>query len=83
MELLGYSMAMAEERKACPMDDIVTKLVTAESDGSLTTDEFGFFVIMLSVAGNETTRNSIAHGMNAFAAATGTRRMNPRSRRSK
>ncbi len=66
MELLGYSMAMAEERKACPMDDIVTKLVNAESEGNLSTDEFGFFVIMLSVAGNETTRNSISHGMNAF-----------------
>ena len=66
MELFGYSMAMAEERKACPMDDIVTKLVNAEVDGNLSSDEFGFFVIMLSVAGNETTRNSISHGMNAF-----------------
>jgi cholest-4-en-3-one 26-monooxygenase len=67
MEVLGYSMAMAEERKACPMDDIVTKLVHAEVDGGhLTSDEFGFFVILLAVAGNETTRNSISHGMLAF-----------------
>lgn len=67
MEILGYSMAMAEERKACPMDDIVTKLVHAEVDGGhLSADEFGFFVIILAVAGNETTRNSISHGMNAF-----------------
>ena len=29
-------------------------------------DEFGYFVIMLTVAGNETTRNAITHGMNAF-----------------
>jgi cholest-4-en-3-one 26-monooxygenase len=33
VELLGYSMAMAEERKRCPMDDIVTKLVQADVDG--------------------------------------------------
>ncbi|MDT5321226.1 MAG: cholest-4-en-3-one 26-monooxygenase, partial [Mycobacterium sp.] len=33
----------------------------------LSDDEFGFFVIMLAVAGNETTRNSITHGMIAFA----------------
>jgi len=66
-ELLGYSMIMAADRRACPRDDIVTKLVNAEVDGShLTEDEFGFFVILLSVAGNETTRNAISHGMLAF-----------------
>ena len=66
-ELVGYSMAMAEERKKCPMDDIVTKLVSAEVDGeALSDDEFGFFVILLAVAGNETTRNAISHGMLAF-----------------
>ncbi len=45
----------------------MTKLVTADIDGSeLTSDEFGFFTLMLSVAGNETTRNAITHGMIAF-----------------
>jgi cholest-4-en-3-one 26-monooxygenase len=66
-EILGYSMLMAEDRRACPRDDIVTKLVSAQVDGDeLTSDEFGFFVILLSVAGNETTRNAISHGMLAF-----------------
>ena len=66
-ELLGYSMALAQERAQCPMDDIVTKLVHAEVDGGhLSSDEFGFFVLLLAVAGNETTRNSITHGMIAF-----------------
>jgi len=66
-EILGYSLAMAEERRACPRDDIVTKLISAEIDGHhLSDDEFGFFVLMLAVAGNETTRNAIAHGMLAF-----------------
>jgi cholest-4-en-3-one 26-monooxygenase len=66
-ELVGYAMAMAEERRGCPRDDIVTKLVHAQVDGGqLSTDEFGFFVILLAVAGNETTRNAISHGMLAF-----------------
>ena len=58
---------MAEDRRACPRDDIVTKLVHAQLDGDeLTSDEFGFFMILLAVAGNETTRNAISHGMLAF-----------------
>ena len=66
-ELLGYSMNMAEQRRGCPMDDIVTKLVQADVDGhALTDDEFGFFVLLLAVAGNETTRNAITHGMRAL-----------------
>jgi cholest-4-en-3-one 26-monooxygenase len=66
-ELVGYSMLMAEDRRQCPRDDIVTKLVNAQIDGGqLSSDEFGFFVILMSVAGNETTRNAISHGMNAF-----------------
>jgi cholest-4-en-3-one 26-monooxygenase len=66
-EILGYSMLMAEDRRACPREDIVSKLVSAQVDGDeLTSDEFGFFVILLAVAGNETTRNAISHGMLAF-----------------
>jgi Cytochrome P450 len=33
IEILGYSMTMAEERRGCPRDDIVTKLISAEIDG--------------------------------------------------
>src|SRR3984957_20206982 len=67
MELLAYAMEMAEDRAANPRDDIVTKLVNAEIDGEqLSPDEFGYFVLMLAVAGNETTRNAITHGMKAF-----------------
>jgi len=68
MELIVYAMAMADERGKNPTDDIVTTLIEADLDGEkLTDDEFGFFVIMLAVAGNETTRNSITHGMIAFS----------------
>jgi cholest-4-en-3-one 26-monooxygenase len=68
--LLGYAYAMAEDRRKNPQDDIVTMLVRAavqEDAGDPMTDaEFGFFVMLLAVAGNETTRNAITHGMNGF-----------------
>lgn len=69
-ELMGYAYSMAEQRRKCPADDIVTRLVQADlGDGageSITEVEFAFFVILLAVAGNETTRNAMTHGMNAF-----------------
>lgn len=66
MEVIAYAMNMAADRKQCPAKDIVTTLVAAEDEGNLNSDEFGFFVLMLAVAGNETTRNAITHGMHAF-----------------
>ncbi|MFF3464734.1 cytochrome P450 [Streptomyces sp. NPDC002619] len=65
-EIIAYAMNMAADRKQCPAQDIVTTLVAAEDEGNLNSDEFGFFVLMLAVAGNETTRNAITHGMHAF-----------------
>ncbi len=66
-EVLGYAYQMADARRTCPADDIVTTLVQADIDGdSLSPEEFGFFVLILAVAGNETTRNAITHGMIAF-----------------
>ena len=65
-EILGYAVAIGEERRACPADDIITKLVSASTDETLSSEEFAWFVLMLAVAGNETTRNAISHGMHAF-----------------
>jgi len=68
VEVLMYAMQMAALKAKEPGDDIVTALINADVNGEkLTDDEFGFFVLMLAVAGNETTRNSITHGMIAFA----------------
>ncbi|WP_125264041.1 cytochrome P450 [Streptomyces alboflavus] len=66
MEIVAYAMNLAAARKECPAKDIVSQLVAAEDEGNLSSDEFGFFVILLAVAGNETTRNAITHGMHAF-----------------
>lgn len=65
-ELISYAMNMAADRKQCPAKDIVSTLVAAEDQGNLASDEFGFFVLLLAVAGNETTRNAITHGMHAL-----------------
>ncbi|MDH6196099.1 cholest-4-en-3-one 26-monooxygenase [Mycobacterium frederiksbergense] len=69
-ELMGYAYNMAEQRRNCPADDIVTRLVQADANEeggeAITEVEFAFFVILLAVAGNETTRNAMTHGMNAF-----------------
>jgi len=67
-ELIQYAMKMADIKSKDPGEDIVTALIEADIEGEkLSDDEFGFFVVMLAVAGNETTRNSITHGMIAFA----------------
>ncbi|MGV0645336.1 cytochrome P450 [Mycolicibacterium sp. XJ879] len=66
-ELIMYGMKLAAERADQPGEDLVTKLVQADVEGhKLSDDELGFFVILLAVAGNETTRNSITQGMMAF-----------------
>lgn len=65
--LLGYAYMMAEDRRKRPADDIVTRLVHADMDGDWMTElEFGYFVIILAVAGNDTSRNATAWGLNGF-----------------
>jgi cholest-4-en-3-one 26-monooxygenase len=67
VELMGYSYVLAEQRKTRPADDIITRLVTAGEDGDqLTEMEFGYFILLLVTAGNETTRNATAIGMQAM-----------------
>jgi cytochrome P450 len=62
--LLGPALELAEARRADPQDDLMTNLVQAEVDGQRLTDaEIGAFFVLLSVAGNDTTRNTIAHSM--------------------
>ena len=67
LEMFMYAQQLAEQRRADPRDDIVTTLLQAEVDGDTLSElDFNLFFMLLSVAGNETTRNAIAHGMNAF-----------------
>jgi cytochrome P450 len=67
IELKEIGVETARERQKRPRDDIVSALVNANVDGEhLTPDELAAFFILLSSAGNETTRTAIAHGMYAF-----------------
>jgi cytochrome P450 len=58
--LLTLGLELAEQRRAHPESDLMTQLVQAEVDGRrLTDDELGAFFVLLSVAGNDTTRNTM------------------------
>ena len=64
LEVFRYAEELALERRANPRDDIVTTLLTAEPDGEPLTDlEFKNFFTLMMVAGNETTRHTISHGL--------------------
>ena len=66
-EMYAYANQLALERRDHPRDDLVSVLMTAEVDGERLTElEFDLFFILLSVAGNETTRNLISGGMLAL-----------------
>ena len=66
-QLLEYAQKLAADREENPQDDLITKLIQADIDGEqLSADDFGWFVILLAVAGNETTRNATTHGMIAM-----------------
>ncbi|WP_051063063.1 cytochrome P450 [Ilumatobacter nonamiensis] len=67
LEMFTYAQALGEDRRANPQDDITSVMMAAEVDGDqLTPQEFGSFFILLVVAGNETTRTAISHGMKAL-----------------
>jgi cytochrome P450 len=62
--MFQYAQALGEDRLATPRDDVTSAMMHAEVDGErLTAAEFGSFFILIVVAGNETTRNAITHGM--------------------
>jgi len=64
LSMFNYAQALGEDRIKNPVDDITSVMMNAEVDGQrLTSQEFGSFFILLVVAGNETTRNAISHGM--------------------
>ena len=64
MGMFAYAQALGEDRRAHPTDDLTSAMMNAEVEGEqLTPAEFGSFFILLVVAGNETTRNAITHGM--------------------
>jgi cholest-4-en-3-one 26-monooxygenase len=67
VEMFMYANELAAQRREEPRDDIITALLDAEVDGDrLSEMDFNLFFLLIAVAGNETTRNSISHGIKAF-----------------
>ena len=68
IDIGAYATALAEDRRTTPRDDLTTALLAAEVDGDrLTSADIASFFILLAVAGNETTRNAISHGVLALS----------------
>jgi cytochrome P450 family 142 subfamily A polypeptide 1 len=57
---------LLEQRRAAPKDDLISVLLSTSDAGALTNDELLWFLVLLLVAGNETTRNALSGGMLAL-----------------
>ncbi|WP_049573644.1 cytochrome P450 [Nonomuraea sp. SBT364] len=74
MELQQLVQDLAAHRADHPTGDLTSSLVNANIDGEqLTLQELGSFFILLVVAGNETTRNAISHGLRLLTTNPGQR----------
>ena len=63
-ELAELVSELCRQRRASPTGDLVTALAAAEVEGERLTDaEIASFFVLLSVAGNETTRNALSHAL--------------------
>jgi cytochrome P450 len=65
--LTSFAKELADHRERNPGEDLMTALVQAEVDGeTLTHDEIAAFFVLLSVAGNDTTRHTTSHALRAL-----------------
>ena len=62
-EMAAYIRQMYADRADNPRDDMASVLVENVQRGELSPEEYGGYVALLFVAGNETTRNNISHGL--------------------
>jgi cytochrome P450 len=65
-EMADYLERVADERRAAPRDDLISILVQAEEGEALDTGEVLSFIVLLLVAGNETTTNLIGNATKAL-----------------
>ena len=62
-EMMQYAFDMLAERRETPTDDLASVLAERLDKGELSAEEYAGYVMLLFVAGNETTRNNISHGV--------------------
>ncbi|WP_424529904.1 cytochrome P450 [Sphaerisporangium viridialbum] len=72
-ELSSLARRLGRERRGNPTGDLTSMLVNGEEH--LTSQELGSFFILLVVAGSETTRNAISHGLKLFTDNPGQREL--------
>jgi cytochrome P450 len=65
-DVFEYAKRQRDLRLEEPQDDVIAALTAAESEGILTEREFLNYFALLMIAGNETTRHTISHGMLAL-----------------
>lgn len=66
-KLFDYAGQQRAERRACPREDLITRLTETMRDGGELSDlEFKNFFTLLVAAGNDTTRYTMAAGMDAL-----------------
>ncbi|MEX1264771.1 MAG: cytochrome P450 [Actinomycetota bacterium] len=66
LDVFAYADRQRDERLAEPADDVLQALTIAQSEGVLNEAEFHNYFGVLMIAGNETTRHTISHGMLAL-----------------
>jgi cytochrome P450 len=66
LEVFEYAKRQRDQRLGEPADDVIQALTVAQSEGALSEREFLNYFALLMIAGNETTRHTITHGMNAL-----------------
>jgi len=71
-EMFEYAQKLVQKKRENPQDDVWTIISNAEVDagdgrtGKLSETELNFFFFLLTLAGSETTRNAISHGLMAL-----------------
>jgi cytochrome P450 len=66
LKVFAYADRQRDRRLAEPDDDVIQALTLAQSEGVLNEREFHNYFALLMIAGNETTRHTISHGMLAL-----------------
>ncbi len=66
MEMRAYLLALIEDRRRCPCEDIISHLVHSETEDRLDEQELISTCVTLFVAGHETTTNVLGNGLAAL-----------------